>query len=614
MLKKLSFVSMLVILTGASLLLMIAPAAAQLDLPVNTGSVRVVNALVGLGAVDVYMDNERVAFNLAPESTTPYFIIAAGKHNVAVRPVNADPLSAPIADTLVDVPPNQSKTAIAYQKQFATENFIPSYEQTGSFLLLDDDRSPIGLGQTRMTGVHLGVGAPSFLSIGYPSGASLLHRLEIERPYGTIDVPAGTYSINLIDSDSPDLTLLERVGDQKFNSNTLYTFVVVPAVTPPEQAPGGVLSPVGPGSTTPRLFTIRAPVDPPAGNGVRLRVIHAAHSTAVVDLYVDGRLLVPDMFYSVSTDYLGLEDYTHTIAIRRAGADPESPPLAQAMFNITLENRSQPTWTLLLLNATDANSDALEVIQPGAEEPTTLINTPGGGMIMRLLPDNISQTRRDYARVRLINAADGVPSLRLFTDLLPAREVGIGTPTPAPTPTPSAPQPPVQLLDAVLFGAEALDAEVPVGLYNELSIVPGGSSQKLLTLNNQRLVSGIVYTMVVMGSPAGDPALQVVVLEDYGTGISLDRLYLGTITTLSANIRASAEDTARIQARLAEGTEVQVLGRTFSGDFIRIRYTNPVTNVVEDGWISGTANIVAVTRLGVPVSILSLPEFTQTGG
>ncbi len=613
MLKKLSLVSMFLILTGASLLLMIAPVAAQLDLPVNTGSVRVVNALVGLGAVDVYLDNERVAFNLAPENATPYFIIAAGKHNVAVRPVDADPLSAPIADILVDVPPNQSKTAIAYQKQFATQNFIPSYEQTGSFFVMDDDRSPIGLGQTRMTGVHLGVGTPGFLSIGYPSGASLLHRLEIERPYGTIDVSSGTYSINLINADTPDLDLLERVGDQKFNSNTLYTFIIVPAVTPPEQVPGGVLSPVGPGSDRPRLFIVRAPVDPPQNDGLRLRVIHAAHSTAVIDIYVDGRLLVPDMFYSVSTDYLGLEDYSHTIAIRRAGANPDSPPLAQAMFNITLENRSQPTWTLLLLNASDANTDALEVIQPGVEAATTIINTPGGGMIMRLLPDNISQTRRDYARVRLINAADGVPSLRLFTNLLPAREVGIGTPTPAPTPTPAAPQPPVQLLDAVLFGAEALDAELPVGLYNELSIVPGGSSQKLLTLDNKRLVSGIVYTLVVMGSPAGDPALQVQVLEDYGTGISLDRLYIGTITTLSANIRTNPENSSRIQARLAEKTEVQVLGRTFSGDFIRIRYTNPVTNIVEDGWISGTANIIAITRLGVPVSILSLPEFTQSG-
>ncbi len=461
-----------------------------------------------------------------------------------------------------------------------------------------------------MTAVHLAVGDPGNLSVGYPSKEALLYQIGLEQSFGTIDIPADkAYSLNIIDESSPNLTILDRYGDYNFYANTLYTIVIVPDLSPILNSAGAIAYRIGPLTNRPRLFVISAPIDPPVDNGLQLRIVHAAHSTMVLDIYIDEHLVASRVNYSRVTEYLGLESYSHIVSIRRFGASPTSPPLAQANFTITPRNQSQTTWTLLLLNANDTNAAALEVVQPGQQQPSTIINTPGGRMLMTLLPDDISQTQRGFARVRLIDAADGVPSLRLFTPAYPLPPVGFGL-VPTATPTPEAPVPPIHLIDTVLFGAEAGTAEVPAGLYQQLRVVPGGSDQTIVNIPNVQLIGGMVYTFIVMGSPIGNPQISAVTLEDYGVGVPLNRLYLGVITTTIANIRVNASASSRVAALLPNNTEVEVLGRTFNGEWVRIRYTDPDTNLIEEGWISGTANIMDVTRLGVPVNVLSLPIYS----
>jgi hypothetical protein len=613
--KLILLVPVAAIIIGTLLLAAAAPVEAQNSNPatVNTSDVRVVNGLVGIGPVDVYLDNTLIAFNLQPESATPYFTISSGRHSVAVRPVNADPLSAPIADSLIDLAPNESETAIAYQKQFIAPDFTPSVQESGSIFIVNDDRNPMQLGNTRLTAVHLAVGNPGHLTIGYPSRESLLHQIGLEQTFGTVDISANqSYSLNIIDADDPELNILQRFGEVNFYANTLYTLIIVPDLTPLLTPDNQIAYRVGALSNQPRMFIVSAPINPPSENGIRLRIVHAAHSTMVLDIYIDERLIASRVNYSRITEYLGLESYSHTVSLRRFGAAPTSPPLAQATFSITPENKTQTTWTLLLLNANDTNAAALDVIQPGAEQASPIINTPDGNMLMALLPDDISQTRRGYARVRLIDAADGVPSLRLFTPAYPLPEPPAGV-IPTPTPTPSAPVAPIQLIDSVLFGAEAGDIEVPAGLYEELSIVPGGSSQPLVRIPNMQLVSGMVYTFIIMGSPLGNPQISAIPLEDYGVGIPLTRLYLGTVNAGSANVRANPSPSSRVLTLLPRGTEVEILGRTFNGEWVRVRYTNPETTIIEEGWISGTVNIMTITRLGVSVNVMSLPLYTAPG-
>jgi Domain of unknown function (DUF4397)/Bacterial SH3 domain len=570
---------------------------------VNTGSLRVVNGLAGIGAVDVYLDNQRVAFGLATPAATTYFEVAAGRHALAVRPVNSDPLSAPIADVLIDLAANGSQTAVVYQQQFATgEAVAPPIYQSGDIFVMNDDRSPIQLGKTRLTAVHLAVGTPQRLSLGYPSGEALLYQIGLQQPFGTIDLEAGAYSVAVLAADSPAPTVLERLGEINFYANTLYTLVVLPDVQPSSDS-----SVVGTLSAQTKTFVLSAPLEAPS-EGLRLRIVHAAHNFAVIDIYIDEQMVASRVSYNRFTEYLGLADYSHLITIRRFGAPLSDPPLGRATLSLTPENLRQRTWTLLLVN-TDSQTASQPVAGTAPDpNPPTIINSDNGAVMMKLLPDNLSETRRGFARVRLINAANGVPPLSLFTPALPVSPP-LAASQPQPDPT-RVPPPGVSLALAASFGQEASEGEIPAGLYERLNFIPTGSINPLVSLANLQLVGGVVYTFVVMGSPGGNPVITPVLFEDYGSGLPTRRVYTGIIVIQpAANIRERPSTQAALVTQLPKDTEVEVLGRNAAGDWLRIRFISPRTGSVQEGWISATNNLIRVERAGETIQPADLPEY-----
>lgn len=600
-------------------LLAAGAALAQVDSidsePVSTGELRVVNALVGIGPVDVYLNDRMMGSGLLPATATPYLPLSPGRYVISVYPAGADRLSIPIADLLLDLPADYSKTAVVYQTRFAAAAtdtqaaVVPPLGGSGTIMVLDDNRSPLDVGKTRLTALHLAQGTPGKLSVAYPSRASLLHEISLERPYGDIDVDAGVYSLTVVDADSPTLNRLAFIGERVFQSNTYYLLVIVPDMRPAVQ--GGV--PVVQGlAVQPRLFVVSAPVQPPDG-GIQLRLIHAAHDTAVVDVYIDGRLTAPRFGYGQYTEYVGLPVFSHLIELRRRDAPPDSAPLATAEFELTAANRGQPHWSLLLLNASDVALSSLplmqaqEVVSVDAEEQPVVFNTAGGPMTLVLLPDNIAETARGSARVRVLHAINGALEISLFTDGFPPNP-NAPTPTPVVGPTPT-PQPPIRLVDPVFYGAEANENEVPAGLYGDLTFVAGSSSE-ILSLTNRELLPGMVHTFVLVGQPSGEPPIQAIEIRDYGSGLPQDRLYLGTITVIGgapvANVRSLPSNGASITHQLENGLQVEVLGRNFDGTWVKIRYTRPGVSIPQDGWIF--APLVRVTRLGDPVNVLTLPS------
>ena len=92
MLKKISSLAILA-LTLTLVSVIFNQGSVQAQAKVNTGSLRIVNALPGIGPVDVYLDEQIIANALKPEDVTTYFIIAAGRHALAVRAVSGSPLS-----------------------------------------------------------------------------------------------------------------------------------------------------------------------------------------------------------------------------------------------------------------------------------------------------------------------------------------------------------------------------------------------------------------------------------------------------------------------------------------------------------------------------------------
>src|SRR5215510_1844173 len=90
-------VAILVILTVLFITTLTAsfltPATAQTTNDGILGDLRIVNGLVGLGPVDVYLNESLLAYGLSPEAATTYFSIPAGLYTLAVRPAGADAFS-----------------------------------------------------------------------------------------------------------------------------------------------------------------------------------------------------------------------------------------------------------------------------------------------------------------------------------------------------------------------------------------------------------------------------------------------------------------------------------------------------------------------------------------
>jgi hypothetical protein len=605
MLKKLSLL-LIVILLAVLTNVDFSAVNAQNSAPMNMGEVRAINGMVGVGAVDVYLDDQLIAFGLPPEAATPYQFFPAGKHILSFRLSGTDATSPPMASKLLDLAANQSQTGVAYQTEFATAVNTPFYAGSGDVLFIEDDRSPLQLGKARVTAAHLAPGAPERLSIAYPSRASLLYQISFQQPYGAVDIDAGLYSLAIVDADNPNLDILKRAGDASLYANTLYTMVIVPDINPPGD---GSVSPTVPAlSVDLRLFVVSAPVEPPQ-DGLRMRIVHAAHDTAVVDVYVDERLVAQRVNYGLGTEYLGLTKYSHTITLRNFGSPPDSPPLARANFIINADNQDQPTWSLMLLNASGDTSIGLPVGDPdpqtNAPAPTTF-STRGGPMMMTLLPDDLSQTRRGYSRIRLVHALDGFPELSLFA--LSSAALAL-TPESTPSPEPTAPSAPaLEFVRQTIFGSEAGETEIRSGFYSELDIRIALSSSTIASLRNLHLVDGLVYTFVVIGSNSGNPPLQVITFADYGNGEQTNRLYSGSIRGSQVNIRESPRDGASVITILPKDWEVDALARNIDGTWVRIRFNDPITGSINEGWVF--SDLILVTRLGTVINPRSLPEYT----
>ena len=618
--QKIVLITLLLVLVAGVALAQIDDTAFELE---NTGEVRVINALVGIGPVDVYLNERLIGAGLSPRSATPYLALSPGQYVIAVRPAGDNPLSIPIADILLDLPAAASKSVLVYQERYAPEGadtgpnpdaaIRPSVAQSGATLVLDDNRSPLPVGKTRLTAVHLAQGNPQQLSIAYPSRASLLHQITLAQPFGNIDIDSGVYPLTIVDATSLDLNRLAFIGEQNFVSGVYYTLVIVPDVL---RDPAESATPLVPELTDdPDLFVISAPVDLPI-DGLQLRLIHAAPDTTVVDVYIDGRLAAPRLNYSQYTPYLGLSTFSHLIELRRRDAAPDSEPLATAQFTITEENESQRYWSIMLLNAnSQLELAAMELEPPPPAEgesplpPGTVVqvfNTAGGPVSLALLPDNIAQTGRGLSRVRLLHAIDGALEISLFAQGFPQSGP---TPTPGPEPT-NTPEPPRRIVDPVIYGAEANESELPAGVYGSLDFIAGNTTE-ILNLENQQLLPGMVYTFVLIGQASGEPAIEALTLTDFGRGLPQERLYVGVIEVIAqgttvANVRLLPSTGSRVLDQLPAGSEVEVLGRNFDGTWINIRYTTEDVSIPQEGWISQP--LVSVTRLGDPINPLALPE------
>ena len=102
----------------------------------TTGQIRVVNALASGAAVDVYVDNSRVATGVAAGTASPTLTLAGGSHSVSVATGNGlerNPLSLTVAS-------GSATTLVAWS----------SAADTVSYQALDDQPAAPPAGRTRL--------------------------------------------------------------------------------------------------------------------------------------------------------------------------------------------------------------------------------------------------------------------------------------------------------------------------------------------------------------------------------------------------------------------------------------------------------------------------------
>jgi hypothetical protein len=268
-----------------------------------------------------------------------------------------------------------------------------------------------------------------------------------------------------------------------------------------------------------RLFTVSAPVQTAPRSGINLRFVNAASGTPLVDVYMDGALIAPRIPYAGSTTYQAIDGFTHTLTIRRAGSGPEGTILAEGTYDIASAQRNLTHWTMTLLNGTPANEAAAAGGQiPGL--PSTILSPAGSAVLMSMIPDNITATNPGEARLRLVNAVDGLLPISLQTtnnallDPLPGVPL-TATPGPGvPTITPGF----TRLVNLAPFGGYAGETSEQVGQYSQLNFVLNTNGSNIFQLDNQRLINGMVYTYMLVGAASNNPPIRLIQLQNYGCG------------------------------------------------------------------------------------------------
>ena len=174
---------------------------------------RVVHALPGAPAVDIFMDGARIAPGLAFGVATPHINLPAGPHEVAVVPVGAVP-PTPILTTALDMAPGQPYTLMILGAPPA-----PPVALT----LLDARFAPIG-GPARVRFIHASPNLPA-VDVAMAGGPVLATGLAFGEATPYIDVPPSTVALELRLAGSETIGLV--IPDTVLAVGTVYTFAAI---------------------------------------------------------------------------------------------------------------------------------------------------------------------------------------------------------------------------------------------------------------------------------------------------------------------------------------------------------------------------------------------------
>ncbi len=180
------------------------PMPEQPAVPALPASVRVVHASPDAPAVDVYVNGNLTLSNVPFFTVSDYLEVPAGTYRIQVTPAGAAP-DAAVIDANVEVLPGRAYT-------IAATGFVANIGAS----IFDDNLSPTN--DARLTVYHVAPDAGP-VDVKLADGTPLIRNLDFLE-YATLEVPPGTYSVNVTPAGSD--AILTGLTDATLESGVFY--------------------------------------------------------------------------------------------------------------------------------------------------------------------------------------------------------------------------------------------------------------------------------------------------------------------------------------------------------------------------------------------------------
>ncbi|RKD30542.1 DUF4397 domain-containing protein [Thermohalobacter berrensis] len=177
----------------------------------NVSYARVLHASPDAPAVDVYVNNRKIASNLAYKNFTQYIQLNPGNYNVRVFP--AGRTTNPVINQDINIQPNSIFTVAATGKL----NNISLYP-------ISEPRLTIPPGRVYVRFAHLSPGAPN-VDIRLPDGTTLFRNVGYRQATNYIPVTPGTYTLEAYPTGADQRVLY--VPNMTLKPNRFYTVYAV---------------------------------------------------------------------------------------------------------------------------------------------------------------------------------------------------------------------------------------------------------------------------------------------------------------------------------------------------------------------------------------------------
>jgi len=411
---------------------------------------RFVHASPDLPAVDVYLNGEPVARNLAYrawEEWADYPSQMAELRLVPAGTVSAEPLY----EGRLTLSPNRAIDVVLLD---AADRL--------RVVQVEEDLSPTPANGARLTFVHAAIGP---IQVAIETFGGPIPGLQ-PISFGTASRPlahsAGPGAFFFLDPNQPESDPVDFLPERDWQAGWAYSVIVTGY---PNTEPVVLETEVGVDRTViaeQGIVTQEAPEQP---QSVEIRLINALPNPTPIDLEMDGEGIFQDVQRGTSTVYRQFEIPPATLLVRDSASGSvliDEPALALG---------SAPALTLFVFQG--ETGPRYELV------PDMAFDIPGG-----------------LAQLRVFNAAYNKPDLQLM------REDPSLIPTTGPTPDATPQSAEVAMTEPVPFGWATAQRSVPAGSY-PVRVVESQSSILVHTIRDATFEDGVSYDLVILPDASG---------------------------------------------------------------------------------------------------------------